>query len=121
MDRSALFDSGALPALLRRRDRRHGMGAGKPGFRCHPRPIGDGDYGREYPRQTGMTSGGDRKTRNARNATDTLTNHAEMTPVRYRAQRVPRTWAQTAIMPRNKAMEVSAAASSTTARNMMPS
>jgi hypothetical protein len=34
---------------------------------------------------------------------------------------VPRTWAHTAIIPRNRVIEVKAAASSTTARNMMSS
>ena len=37
------------------------------------------------------------------------------------AHSAPSTWAQTAIMPRNKVIEVSAAASSTTARNMASS
>ena len=48
---------------------------GKPCFRCHPRPIGDGGCGREYPRQTGMTSGwGPQRRERERNAT---TQHAQ--------------------------------------------
>ena len=50
---------------------------GKPCFRRHPRPIGDGGYGREYPRQTGMTSGwGTTKTRTRTRTLQTPTNHA---------------------------------------------
>ena len=96
---------------------------GKPCFRCHPRPIGDGGCGREYPRQTGMTSGwGPQRRERERNATDAYKPRLDDTgTIAAMTYSVPRTWAHTAIMPRNRVIEANAAASSTTARNMMSS
>ena len=67
-----------------RRNRRHGKGAGQARVPIAIQvPSGIGGSGRGYPWQTGMTSGGVRKTNTQRTATQTLltlAKHSRMTP-----------------------------------------
>ena len=83
---------------------------------CHPRPVGERDW-TWIPAAHGHDERGLGYKKNDANATN-ATTRTDFAAMSYIAAI---TCAQTAIIPRNKVIEASAAASSTTARNMTSS
>ena len=111
----------------RRRFRRHGKGArASPNSDAIRVLIGDGER-REYPRQSGMTKAvpadtlGIERTRTRTRENWTQTQQTRIVLRGHDTHSAARTCTQTAIIPTKRAIEVSAAASSTTARNMISS
>ena len=124
-----------FPSTRRPQLRRHGKGArASPNSDAIRVLIGDGGR-RGYPRQARMTSGILADTRDDADATNADACYAVTTLAAVQSHRwthiagytwavhlgihmAEKTWTQTAIIPTKRAIEVRAAASSTTARNI---